>query len=389
MSSKLNMHDIANLLVGKNDISKEEAYKFLVELFILIEKGLSVDELTKLKDFGTFKLTHIQERESIDVNTKEKIIIPSHRRVSFTPAQLLKSLVNKPFAHFEATVINEGVFIDGISQDSSSIVDGQDIDSLYEDNEENYLEVELTKEDAIANSDSVVTPLSKDTSCVENKESEESFTTVAVVSTSIVENTMELNDNENSLIHSTELEPTNEKATSDIPIKSFSNKLQPKAKNNRRYYLLSGAVIALFIIFAVGFTYNYYFSSNSSKQVVSITENSKQIDDVAIADTENLSGEPKTVVDSVVTVASLPRKTAKMSPGRTLRLIALDKFGNREFWVYIYMVNTDKIQDPNVLPIGQVLELPHTNEYPMNADNNEDVVKAKKLGDKVMKSLSN
>ena len=379
MSSKLNMQDIANLLVAKNDISKEEAESFLVGLFSLIEKGLSVDELTKVKDFGTFKLTHIQERESVDVNTKEKIIIPAHRRVSFTPAQLLKSLVNKPFAHFETTPIHEGVCMQGLSQDSQSSADEED--------EEKCIEDEHTIEGARSESVSVATETENNVSFDGTNDLEESFAT-ATVSTSIVENTVEVIGTESSLIDDdTKLEATTEKSSTDIPVNSLPNKSKPKAKTKKSHYLLRIAVVGLFIIFAAGFTYNYYLSSDFSKQVVEISENSKPIEHVAIADTENLSSDPKTIVDSVVTVASSPRKTAKMSPGRTLRLIALDKFGDREFWVYIYMVNKDEIENPNVVPIGQVLELPHKNEYPMNSDSKEDVAKAKKLGDELMKQF--
>ena len=146
MSSKLNMQNIIDLLVAKNDISKEEAESFIVELFYLIEKGLATDELTKIKDLGTFKLTHIQERESVDVNTKEKILIPAHRRVTFVPAQLLKSLVNKPFAHFETTPLNEGVFVEGISQNASS--DEALEDNSDEDDEEHFQDSDPIEEDA-------------------------------------------------------------------------------------------------------------------------------------------------------------------------------------------------------------------------------------------------
>ncbi len=82
-----------------------------------------------------------------------------------------------------------------------------------------------------------------------------------------------------------------------------------------------------------------------------------------------------------------PVKTVKMSPGRTLRLIALDKFGNREFWIYIYLKNKDKIENPNVIPIGLILNLPNEDEFDMNANNPDDVSKAKKLGDQVMKGF--
>ncbi|HZJ80588.1 MAG TPA: HU family DNA-binding protein, partial [Dysgonamonadaceae bacterium] len=96
MSDKLNIQDIVDLLVANSDISKEEAERFMVELFSLIEKGLATNELTTIKDFGTFKLTQIEECESVDVSTKEKIAIPAHRHIAFIPTQLLENLVNKP-----------------------------------------------------------------------------------------------------------------------------------------------------------------------------------------------------------------------------------------------------------------------------------------------------
>ena len=128
MSSKLNMQDIVDILVANNDISKEEADMFVAQLFSLIEKGLSTDELVKVKDFGSFKLTHIQERESVNVNTQEKIVIPAHRRVTFVPAPSLKDIVNKPFAHFETTPINEGVFMKGITEDLLSDDENEETD---------------------------------------------------------------------------------------------------------------------------------------------------------------------------------------------------------------------------------------------------------------------
>ena len=121
--------------------------------------------------------------------------------------------------------------------------------------------------------------------------------------------------------------------------------------------------------------------------MVKVIDTAKPLEDVSVANTQNLLDEPKIVVDSVKTAEVLPRKSVKMFPGRTLRLIALDKLGDREFWVYIYMINKDKIENPNVVPIGLVLELPHENEYPMNASNPDDVVNAKKLGDELIKGI--
>src|SRR5690554_1638313 len=139
MTNRISMQDIIELLASKNYILEEEADKFVLELFNIIEEGLTSDGLVKIKDFGTFKLTDIQERESIDVNTQEKIIIPAHRRVSFTPAQVLKSLVNKPFAHFETTPLNDGIVLENVEQEVA-FGNNNGEDSLKEDDEKDLHE---------------------------------------------------------------------------------------------------------------------------------------------------------------------------------------------------------------------------------------------------------
>ena len=391
MSSKLNMQDIIDLLVAKNDISKEEAESFIVELFNLIEKGLSTDELTKIKDLGTFKLTHIQKRESIDVNTQEKIIIPPHRRVTFVPAQLLKSLVNKPFAHFETTPLNEGVFMEGISH--NAFTDDATEEDRYEDDEEKAEDSEPIEEDAIAKKEPDITFKEKEEDSIDNQNESEDFIGLetVLVTTSDDTDTPESIVDEITIKDSPIEDNTNEAINQKSSIAASKNPsvdmVSAKRKPKRVIILWLNVAIVLLVIFSLGFAYNYYISNNSSDLVVKVSETAKPQEDVSVENTEIPLDEIDDVVDSEESVESLPRKTAKMSPGRTLRLIALDKLGDREFWVYIYMINKDKIENPNVVPIGLVLELPHENEYPMNASNPDDVVNAKKLGDELIKGI--
>lgn len=379
MSRKLNMQDIVDLLVANNEISTDEADKFVVELFSLIEKGLSDDELAKVKDFGTFKLTHIQERESIDVNTQEKIVIPAHRRVSFVPAQLLKSLVNKPFEHFETTPLNDGIFMEGISQDIVSDKDG-DEDRIDED----YDDTVITEPTQIESTDKVEiigTVIADGDAAQEQKELEVEDPLESAIAFAHGNNA-DVPTPDETLQDDEDKNAPREKSIVDISKKRKSKKPKTRGKL-RRYILRWDVAIALFVIFSVGFAYNYYFTKHKpSEHGVAESEIPKPIKEVLPA-----AIEPVAVVDSVEIVEPLPRKKAKMSPGRTLRLIALAKFGNKEFWVYIYMINKDKIKNPNLVPIGLELELPHKNEYPMDANNPDDVSKAKKLGDEVIKSF--
>lgn len=389
MSSKLNMQDIIDLLVAKSDISKEEAEKFIVELFNLIEKGLSTDELIKIKDLGTFRLTPIQERESVDVNTKEKILIPAHKRISFIPASLLKTTVNKPFAHFETTPLNDGIFEEGIPEaDSIEKENDEEVRDDYEDktNKPEHTEVETDKTNLIAaaaekagrEKDELLTSTTPSTTVAEDERSTYSEEDKTEVETEETE-TEKAEEQEKSL---------EQEVVVIAPLKTPTTYVSKPKRKARRYILIS-AVIALLLLFTGAFAYYHYFSNNSTKRVSEMIEVAKSVENTAVATPETRSKETENSIDAAETISAEPRKTAKMSPGRTLRLIALDKLGDKEFWIYIYIINKEIIENPNVIPIGLVLELPHHNEYPMDANNTEDIAKAKKLGDETLKSFGN
>lgn len=108
MEEKITINDIFAQIRVQSGLSEQEVEIFVKELFKIVSSELSEDNPIKIKDFGTFKLTPIQARESVDVNTGEKIEIPAHNRITFLPATTLRELVNKPFSHFETTLINEG-----------------------------------------------------------------------------------------------------------------------------------------------------------------------------------------------------------------------------------------------------------------------------------------
>lgn len=107
MKKKLSIQDIANHLVQNEDISKKDAEDFVRAFFEVVEEGLHEDNFVKIKGFGTFKLVSVNERESINVNTGERIQISGHTKVTFTPDTQMKELVNRPFAHFESVDLND------------------------------------------------------------------------------------------------------------------------------------------------------------------------------------------------------------------------------------------------------------------------------------------
>ncbi len=140
MKKKLSIQDIANHLAQIDDVSKKDADAFVRAFFEVVEEGLHEDNYVKIKGFGTFKLVSVSERESVNVNTGERIHISGHTKVTFTPDTQLKELVNRPFAHFETVDLN----------DDTEVSEFEVIDEemeRQEDDDEALEETELTAEE--------------------------------------------------------------------------------------------------------------------------------------------------------------------------------------------------------------------------------------------------
>ena len=104
----IKLHDFAARLAEKHSLSQEEVERFLSQMVHVMGEGLRSDKTLKIKGLGTFKVVPVNARESVDVNTGERIRIEGREKVSFTPETAMRDLVNKPFAQFETVVLNEG-----------------------------------------------------------------------------------------------------------------------------------------------------------------------------------------------------------------------------------------------------------------------------------------
>ena len=112
MNEKLTIQDLVELLVNRHEVSQEDADVFVREFFLLIEQALDADQYVKIKGLGTFKLIGVNSRESVNVNTGERIKIEGHTKISFTPDPSLRDIINRPFSHFETVVLNENTVLE-------------------------------------------------------------------------------------------------------------------------------------------------------------------------------------------------------------------------------------------------------------------------------------
>ena len=130
--SKNSLNGLTDKLAEKSGLSQIESELFIRKMFDVCHQGLAADKIVKMRWLGTFKVTSVKERESVDVNTGERIVIEGRDKISFTPDNILKEIVNKPFAQFETVIVNDGVDFESIDKKYE--------DSLEDEEQEESLE---------------------------------------------------------------------------------------------------------------------------------------------------------------------------------------------------------------------------------------------------------
>ena len=127
---RVSILEIAAILTAKSKLKKKDADRFANTIFEVVKDGLATDRLVKIKGLGTFKVIDIESRESVNVNTGERVVIEGHEKVTFTPDTTMKELVNKPFSQFETVVLNEGVEFDDPVEPEEPVEAGEAVEAV-------------------------------------------------------------------------------------------------------------------------------------------------------------------------------------------------------------------------------------------------------------------
>lgn len=121
--AKSTLQAIAAVIADRYELKSSDATAFVAAFFDQIREGLAQDKQVKVRGLGTFKLQPVKARESVNVNTGERLVINGHDKMAFTPDNTMKELVNRPFADFETVMIKDGVNIDAIPTPAESATD--------------------------------------------------------------------------------------------------------------------------------------------------------------------------------------------------------------------------------------------------------------------------
>jgi nucleoid DNA-binding protein/nucleoid-associated protein YgaU len=291
MDAKLNQSDLISLLAKGSNISVAKAEQFTKNFFDLIIEGLEKDGIVKINGLGTFKVTDVASRGSVNVNTGEKIEIKGHKKLTFTPADALKDIVNQPFAMFEPVEVD-----DSYQPETVEETENDDAVDTAEPvvNADETIEVVETEQpqsnDDNTETESTATEESEETAVEEETEDAETVVEEPV-SPEVEEQTV---DEEPVAEEEPKEESAQEKKT-DTPVEN-QEPVVTKKKNNWKF------VVFALIGFAVGFAAVKLMERNHTADVDNtVVANVETV--VAVSETEPVENTP-VATDSIAVVAS-------------------------------------------------------------------------------------
>lgn len=438
MNERLSLQDLIDLLAKKQEITKKEAEVFLRELIAVISETIESNESVKIKDFGTFKLVKVNARKSVDVNTGEAIEIATHYKLSFTPDKLLKEAINRPFAHFESVVLEEGVSFDNIEKDeTANIEEADEEDDVSVDEETNEVAPTPTEDShEVDNKDVTLELVSEDTAIIETEDTvphtegapseeeevedtkipkeEEVQSDNDTIAPSEAENISEPIVDEVSEERMLEYKKSIEEAKlaakeKDLEYERLVQETRQTAKRRKKFVSLGFFIFLIIAAFLIGGLYFQEIArfltegpiQNNSTAIVADNQNiddkktdtlavssdsiakAKKQDSIAIVTEKTLASEnsikPQTqkTEQPTATKGNTPLAIITIEPGNTLRNISLKYYGHKSFCVYIYEENKDKIKNINSIPLGTKLTIPSPSKYGINLQDQASLEKAK------------
>ncbi|KAA6321306.1 DNA-binding protein HU [termite gut metagenome] len=370
MNEKLNTQDVIDALAQKHSINKKDAALFVKELFFLIEESLEKDKMVKLKGFGTFKIVKINARESVNVNTGERFVIPEHSKINFIPDVELSNLLNKPFAHFETILLdetgeNDKITTDDTIQEQEEIFDETD-DATTTIPEQNNNDLPAEQELEVIDSQIFIPSENNDNETMSNEEREENsenngrkrsqngiFSFIPqkdlpkyiigtiggiIVLSAIIIYALSWDDSKFESVVSPTPAVEMETVSDSLPVDSdtvvitelkreISKKINTNVARPKK--------------------------SEKPRKQIKNTQQKSTAEDLRIM-RDNSPVHPDSVSYTIVGTKTI----YSLKAGETLTRVSLRFYGTKNLWPYILKYNKDKIQNPRMISVGMTLRIP-------------------------------
>ena len=408
MNEKITIQDIANSLKEKQGLTKKDAELFVKSMFDIMKEALASDKYVKVKGLGTFKLTEVESRESINVNTGERFEIQGHTKISFTPDTTLKEQINKPFSHFETVILNDGVDFEDIPtenlepqtqpEETEVATKEQEVVELVEivQPEETTIEtpstpdVEPTEEPKEENIEETVEEIIEEP-VIEKLVIEEPATKEPVVE----QETTQENEPEETLPIEEPVQAEETPAIQEETVVATETSTQEQAKpteEKKTSAVLMGIIVFLLLVILFGAYWLFFKPETASQTIPSVpvqqeTTTAVQTSPEANQPSEEPSLEPKQ--EEAASPATEPKITAieplatpvknervpsladtleykiigtkslyTLQSGETIIKASVKFFGSKKYWPYIAIYNRDVIKNVDNVPVGTQIKIP-------------------------------
>ena len=425
IKEKISSQEIIDMIASKASVSKRAAEEFLKVMIASVEEGLLAGEIVKIKNFGTFKPQWNEPRKSVNVQTGDEIKIAGYYKVVFVPDTALKEQVNEPFAHLEPVELDVETKKDELVDEPELVSDplrifneqASEIKDLISEiqalssnpasiiSEEENIKKNIIEEEKIheiVQKDQVLDQPNKgaDLTLIEEYESEQpeylQDSSAEVIETAVKTKLNPSDSKENQLF-------------SELPATPYLENIKSTKKRKVWIWVL----LILFLITGFGSGFYYFYTSNyeypKKYSINEISENisiSEMINSISkwftpaekptvvpvkvvipkdINDYDSIS-ESKPV-DSLQILFENPRvykgfiASERISAGSRLTIMSKRYYGNKDFWVYIYEANKERISNPDNIAIGTLVRIPKLDSRLIDATNPRCLEKAKELHD--------
>lgn len=396
MNEKITLQDIINLLCEKQGISPKDSETFVRTMFDVIEEALTNEKYVKIKGLGTFKLTEVNSRESVHVNTGERIEIQGHSKVSFTPDTSMKELINKPFSHFETVVLNEGVELEDTAVEEVEMLETTDVSEttivIEEITPPAPSEEVIPTEETPIEEPIIEVPATEETIVEEIVVEEEPIIEQPIVEEPIVEEPIIeepiVEESEPEVPVKETIEETKkeeektvsieEKEETHIPVVPQDKEKKEKSINR----ILWGVIVVLVLIILFGAYWMFLRPNDTAEMPVITPEVQEEVvtlkEDTIKKDTLFESEPPIYMQPLKLTAEELRKERVPaladtldyringkepicehtLQSGETIIRISVKYYGSKRFWPYIAKFNQDAITNPDNIPIGTVIKIP-------------------------------
>lgn len=325
MSSKITIQNLAEAIASRRKISVSQAEQFVKAFFELISQQVLDEKTVKIKGLGTFKLIEVLDRESVNVNSGERFLIPGHSKVSFTPDAALRDQVNKPFADFQTVILNDATDIE-----------------------------EMERTDSF--------PLTESTSVAADEETE----------TSVPE---PQEDKEAQVLPLAEAPVVEAPESQQPPIAPAVADEKAERAGRSPWPTLCYALLTL-LLMGLSYYAGYHrwcpLHLNKKDKAQTEVQTPAPKEEKTLSPADSLALVRKQILEKAEKYKQIPgashliigeRRVHTMRPGEGLYRIAASEYGDKEFAQYIIIFN--EFANPNVITVGSEVKIPELIENPL------------------------